>query len=59
MSDWNYALVYDFGGTSDGFGGTGNTETFIPRLRAVVDGAGIRIAGNVRVGRLAGEICMK
>ena len=21
--DWNYALVYDFGGTSDGFGGTG------------------------------------
>jgi phosphate-selective porin OprO/OprP len=22
--DWNYALVYDFGGTSDGFGGTGS-----------------------------------
>jgi phosphate-selective porin OprO/OprP len=22
MGDWNYALVYDFGGTSDGFGGT-------------------------------------
>ncbi|MFL6818341.1 MAG: OprO/OprP family phosphate-selective porin [Bradyrhizobium sp.] len=23
MSDWNYALIYDFGGSSDGFGGTG------------------------------------
>src|SRR6202030_3736722 len=22
MSDWNYALIYDFGGASDGFGGT-------------------------------------
>ena len=22
LGDWNYALVYDFGGTSDGFGGT-------------------------------------
>lgn len=22
MNDWNYALVYDFGGSSDGFGGT-------------------------------------
>jgi phosphate-selective porin OprO/OprP len=22
MGDWNYALVYDFGGSSDGFGGT-------------------------------------
>ena len=22
QADWNYALVYDFGGTSDGFGGT-------------------------------------
>ncbi|MGY3076872.1 phosphate-selective porin OprO/OprP [Bradyrhizobium sp. LM6.10] len=22
FGDWNYALVYDFGGTSDGFGGT-------------------------------------
>lgn len=25
FSDWNYALVYDFGGSSDGFGGTGST----------------------------------
>jgi phosphate-selective porin OprO and OprP len=23
FEDWNYALIYDFGGTSDGFGGTG------------------------------------
>jgi phosphate-selective porin OprO and OprP len=23
FGDWNYALVYDFGGSSDGFGGTG------------------------------------
>jgi phosphate-selective porin OprO and OprP len=23
--DWNYALVYDFGGSSDGFAGTGST----------------------------------
>ena len=23
FEDWNYGLVYDFGGTSDGFGGTG------------------------------------
>ena len=23
FDDWNYALIYDFGGTSDGFGGTG------------------------------------
>jgi phosphate-selective porin OprO/OprP len=22
--DWNYALIYDFGGSSDGFGGTGS-----------------------------------
>lgn len=22
MNDWNYALIYDFGGSSDGFGGT-------------------------------------
>jgi phosphate-selective porin OprO and OprP len=22
FGDWNYALIYDFGGTSDGFGGT-------------------------------------
>jgi phosphate-selective porin OprO and OprP len=25
MGDWNYALIYDFGGSSDGFGGTGST----------------------------------
>ncbi|MEO6840386.1 MAG: porin [Bradyrhizobium sp.] len=25
FGDWNYALVYDFGGSSDGFGGTGST----------------------------------
>jgi phosphate-selective porin OprO and OprP len=24
LGDWNYALIYDFGGTSDGFGGTGS-----------------------------------
>jgi phosphate-selective porin OprO/OprP len=24
LSDWNFALVYDFGGTSDGFGETGS-----------------------------------
>jgi phosphate-selective porin OprO/OprP len=24
FGDWNYALVYDFGGSSDGFGGTGS-----------------------------------
>lgn len=23
LDDWNYALIYDFGGSSDGFGGTG------------------------------------
>ncbi|WP_164934077.1 OprO/OprP family phosphate-selective porin [Bradyrhizobium guangzhouense] len=23
FGDWNYALIYDFGGSSDGFGGTG------------------------------------
>jgi phosphate-selective porin OprO/OprP len=23
FGDWNYALIYDFGGTADGFGGTG------------------------------------
>jgi phosphate-selective porin OprO/OprP len=25
FGDWNYALVYDFGGSSDGFAGTGST----------------------------------
>ena len=34
MGDWNYALVYDFGGTSDGFGGTagagGTAVGFLP-----------------------------
>jgi len=24
LSDWNFALIYDFGGSSDGFGGTGS-----------------------------------
>ena len=24
LNDWNFALIYDFGGTSDGFGGTGS-----------------------------------
>jgi phosphate-selective porin OprO/OprP len=24
FGDWNYALIYDFGGSSDGFGGTGS-----------------------------------
>lgn len=24
FGDWNYALIYDFGGTADGFGGTGS-----------------------------------
>jgi phosphate-selective porin OprO and OprP len=24
LGDWNYSLIYDFGGTSDGFGGTGS-----------------------------------
>ncbi len=24
LGDWNYALIYDFGGASDGFGGTGS-----------------------------------
>jgi phosphate-selective porin OprO/OprP len=24
MGDWNYGLIYDFGGSSDGFGGTGS-----------------------------------
>jgi len=24
MGDWNYALIYDFGGSSDGFAGTGS-----------------------------------
>lgn len=34
MSDWNFALIYDFGGTSDGFGGTaaagGTSVSFLP-----------------------------
>ena len=34
MGDWNYALVYDFGGTSDGFGGSagagGTAVGFLP-----------------------------
>jgi phosphate-selective porin OprO and OprP len=25
LGDWNYALIYDFGGSSDGFAGTGST----------------------------------
>ncbi len=28
--DWNYALIYDFGGTADGFGGTGSTGLASP-----------------------------
>jgi phosphate-selective porin OprO/OprP len=35
MGDWNYALIYDFGGSSDGFGGTvastaGTTTALLP-----------------------------
>jgi len=34
MGDWNYALIYDFGGSSDGFGGTasvgGTSVGFLP-----------------------------
>lgn len=26
LDDWNYALIYDFGGTSDGFGGTASVN---------------------------------
>src|ERR1700760_2398782 len=26
LSDWNFALIYDFGGSSDGFGGTGSVN---------------------------------
>src|SRR6266403_6224165 len=26
MEDWNYALIYDFGGSSDGFGGTASVN---------------------------------
>jgi phosphate-selective porin OprO/OprP len=40
MSDWNYALIYDFGGASDGFGGT-----------ASVGGAGV---GFLPGGALSG-----
>jgi phosphate-selective porin OprO/OprP len=27
LGDWNYSLIYDFGGASDGFGGTGAAGT--------------------------------
>src|SRR5260370_1080359 len=30
FGDWNCALIYDFGGTSDGFGGTGSTGAASP-----------------------------
>jgi phosphate-selective porin OprO and OprP len=30
LGDWNYALIYDFGGTSDGFGGTGSFSNVAP-----------------------------
>src|SRR4051794_3738849 len=34
LGDWNYALIYDFGGSSDGFGGTasagGTSVGFLP-----------------------------
>ena len=26
LSDWNFALIYDFGGSSDGFGGTASVN---------------------------------
>ena len=30
FNDWNFALIYDFGGSSDGFGGTGSPA--VPRF---------------------------
>src|SRR4051794_7435012 len=30
MGDWNYALIYDFGGSSDGFAGTGSAGGILP-----------------------------
>jgi phosphate-selective porin OprO/OprP len=29
LSDWNYALIYDFGGSADGFGGTVSSSSTI------------------------------
>jgi phosphate-selective porin OprO/OprP len=36
FGDWNYALIYDFGGSSDGFGGTGSTGAAPPAGGAAV-----------------------
>jgi phosphate-selective porin OprO and OprP len=43
MGDWNYSLVYDFGGSSDGFGGIGSFGAAPP-------------AGGTAVGFLPGGI---
>ncbi len=33
FSDWNFALIYDFGGTSDGFGGAATAGRRLPAGR--------------------------
>src|SRR5262249_32018136 len=35
MGDWNYALVYDFGGSSDGFASTASFGASPPNGRAI------------------------
>ncbi|QPF94438.1 OprO/OprP family phosphate-selective porin [Bradyrhizobium commune] len=32
LEDWNFALIYDFGGTADGFGGTVGSSTTPPTV---------------------------
>jgi phosphate-selective porin OprO/OprP len=46
FGDWNYALVYDFGGSSDGFAGTGST--------GAAPGVGGATVGFLPGGMLAG-----
>ena len=46
FGDWNYALVYDFGGSSDGFAGTGST--------GAVPGAGGATVGFLPGGAVSG-----
>ena len=52
FGDWNYALVYDFGGSSDGFASTGSTGAAAPT--ATTPGVGGATVGFLPGGAVGG-----
>lgn len=56
MDDWNYALIYDFGGTSDGFGGSIGVGGALPPAGAPVGTSSSSTANGLLPGGAASGI---